>query len=244
MDKLEKQIQQLKKTNMKKEKPAKKKRMIGIVLLLLVGVIIGICVLNVNKSKIFGNTISKSNEGLRDTILNMESYEAKMEVEVETNKNTNKYCLYQKYASPNAYFQEVLEPENIKNVKMTFDGTNLKIENSTLGLHTIFEQYHYIAENHLFLTTFIEDYKKDQNAKIDEKSEELMLETRSGNENNKYMVYKKLYIDKKTGKPVRMDIQDGNKKTLVHILYNEITINSTRRENVLAFSYMTTQDNI
>ena len=52
---------------------------------------------------------------------------------------------------------------------------------------------------------------------------------------NKYNTYKKLYLDKKTAKPIKMEIEDINKKMLVYILYNEIKINSINKEEVLAF---------
>ena len=84
------------------------------------------------------------------------------------------------------------------------------------------------------LYNFIEDYKKDQDAKCIEEREQVILETKT-QDNNKYNVYKKLYIDAKTGKPTKMEIEEMNKKMLVYILYNEIKINSINKEEVLAF---------
>ena len=46
---------------------------------------------------------------------------------------------------------------------------------------------------------------------------------------------KKLYIDRKTGKPIKMQIKNVSKNTTVYILYNEIEINSLKRDDVLAF---------
>ena len=51
---------------------------------------------------------------------------------------------------------------------------------------------------------------------------ELILEVK--NENNPYNVTKKLYIDRKSGKPTKMIVKDINQKTLVYILYTEIEI--------------------
>ena len=45
---------------------------------------------------------------------------------------------------------------------------------------------------------------------------------------------KKLYIDKNTIKPTKLEISDRNEKTLVYILYNEIRMNSEAKEDVLA----------
>ena len=45
---------------------------------------------------------------------------------------------------------------------------------------------------------------------------------------------KKLYIDKNTAKPIKMEIEDINQKVLVYILYNEIKINSINKGEILA----------
>ena len=46
---------------------------------------------------------------------------------------------------------------------------------------------------------------------------------------------KKLVIDKQTGNIQKLIVQDKNQKNLVYILYNEIKINSLKKEEVLAF---------
>ena len=61
------------------------------------------------------------------------------------------------------------------------------------------------------------------------------METKVKN-SNKYIAYKKLYIDNKTYKPTKMLIQDVNKKTLVYISYKEIEIDSLSKEEVLAYA--------
>lgn len=70
------------------------------------------------------------------------------------------------------------------------------------------------------------------------------METKTGDSSNKYNNCKKLYIDKKTLKPIKMEIEDINKKVLVYILYNEIKINSTDKEEVLAFKLKIEEENI
>ena len=49
------------------------------------------------KTKNNGNNISKFNGNIKDYILNISSYEAEIEVIVESNKTTNKYILKQLY---------------------------------------------------------------------------------------------------------------------------------------------------
>lgn len=147
-----------------------------------------------------GNTIiNKSEEEIIESILNINSYNAKLEIEVETNKNRNKYVVKQSLEKGNISKQEVLEPQNIAGVITQFDGTNLKIINNNLNLSTTFENYSYIVENKLWLNSFIEDYKKSNNSKVTTKENEIILEIKNEDE-NKYNIYRKLYIDKKTRK--------------------------------------------
>lgn len=91
---------------------------------------------------------------------------------------------------------------------------------------------------------FIEEYKKDTNAKCKEEQDTIILEARVEDSKNKYNVYKKLYIDKKTIKPIKMEIEEVNKKMLVYILYNEIKINSINKEEVLAFKLNIIEEDI
>lgn len=147
-----------------------------------------------------GNTIiNKSEEEIIEYVLNINSYKAKLEIEVETNKNKNKYVIKQSLEKGNISKQEVLEPSNIAGVITEFDGTNLKIINNNLNLSTTFENYSYIVENKLWLNSFIEDYKKSNNSSATTKEDEIVLELKN-EDGNKYNVYRKLYIDKKTRK--------------------------------------------
>ena len=52
---------------------------------------------------------------------------------------------------------------------------------------------------------------------------------------NPYVSNKKLVIDKQAGTIQKLIVQDKNQKNLVYILYNEININSLKKEEVLAF---------
>lgn len=182
------------------------------------------------KNSKLGNNISKSDD---NNILNISSYEAIVEVEVYSNRNTNKYVLKQKYYAPNIFKQEVIEPENIKGLTTTFDGTNLTIENKSLNLQTFYENYNCMQGNSLSLISFVEQYKKNKAAETTETDEEIAIKI-TLDENNKYEKYKKMYINKRTKLPTKMEILDINQNTTVYILYREIKINKTSKEEVLA----------
>ena len=162
------------------------------------------------------NVHTNSSQEIVDNILNISSYEAIVEVKIEGNKNQNSYKIKQKYIAPDSNEQEILEPENIAGVKIIRQGEKLILENTALNLKSIIENYNYISSNKLDLNSFIEEYKQDEKAKCIEK-EEIILETNNTDK-------KTLYIDKKTGKPTQMVIEDNSKKNTVYILYNEVKI--------------------
>lgn len=211
-----------------------KKKYWLILLVIVIIIVIASIIFSKNMAKIFKNGHTKTSQEIVDYILNISSYNLNVTVEVISNKNTNKYILNQQYVSPNICRQEVIEPSNIAGIKITNDGTNLKLENSSLNLNTIFENYTYLGDNCLDLICFIENYKENSESEFIEEENQIIMKTKSGNE-NKYTKNKVLYIDKQTCKPTKMEIKDNNEKTTVYILYNEVEINSTNKEDVVAF---------
>ena len=89
------------------------------------------------KNKKNGNNMNS--QEIVDNIKNITSYTAKVKVQVNSNKNTNKYVLLQKYNTQEGSMQEVIEPENISGVKIIKRDNNLSIENCELDLKTILE---------------------------------------------------------------------------------------------------------
>lgn len=212
--------------------------------LIITAVIIAIAILtmiiyffskNVNKNLKTGNNLSnKTNQEIEEYILNISSYEAEIQVEVESNKNNTKYKLKQSYVSPNVAKQIVIEPENICGLETIYDGNKLTINNTKLNLSTVYQDYQYITQNFLWLNSFIDDYKNSRNRKIYEENNMVIMEV-TLDTNNPYLFKKQLFIDKTNGKINKMIVQDKNQKKLVYILYNEIKINSLKREEVIAF---------
>lgn len=200
----------------------KNKKAIFILLFIFIIIIITIFLIMHYKNNRNGNTtINKSEEEIINSILEMKSYSANLDITIETNKNKTQYKVKQSLENGKAN-QEVIEPQNIAGVITEYDGTNLKIKNNKLDLETTFQNYQYIVENRLWIDSFIEDFKILESKKVSSNQNEIILEVKR--EDTPYNIYKKLYIDKKTGKPIKMIVQDINQKTLVYILYTEITI--------------------
>lgn len=180
---------------------------------------------------IFKNMIKKSKNGnnmnsqeIVDYILNIKTYKANVSIQVNSNKNKNKYILKQEFNQENESIQEVIEPENISGVKIIKKDGNLKIENSTLNLSTIFENYQGIGENYLDLNIFINDYKKYEKSNFEENDKEIIMKTKSNNK-NKYTENKILYINKENKLPTKLIIEDNNQNMTINIQYNNIELN-------------------
>ena len=165
-----------------------------------------------------GNNISS--QEMIENILNISAYESIIEVEVNSNKNTNKYVIKQTYRAPDISEQELLEPQNIQGIKIKKTKNEIKIENTNLNISKIYNDYPYMTDNCMDLNIFIESYKQSEKQEYIEKDNEIILETQ--NTENPYTQYRILYISKQTGKPTKMEIKDNSKKTLIYILYKEV----------------------
>lgn len=197
------------------------KKRIGILLgiMILIGIVvylIGFSNKTTKNLKIGNNT---SSQEIVDYILNISSYETIIEVKVESNKNQNCYKIKQQYKKDSGSEQEVLEPSNIAGIKISKKGNQLKIENTNLKLSSIFENYEYVSDNILDLSCFIENYKADEKADWKEENNQIVMKTKNKQEE------KKLWVDRNTGNPVKLEIKWENQKGSVYILYNEVNIN-------------------
>lgn len=205
---------------------------ISILVLAIVSILIFILLKTNYKNKNFGNNMSNKNlEEIEKYILDISSYTAKMDVTVESNKNTNKYVMEQRYEKGKKSKQKILEPANIEGLEIIYEDNKLTINNARNKLKTMYENYPNLMENCLWLNAFIEDYKTEKNegkASIVEKNGKVIMATKTRNENNRYIYSKELHIDKVAGKIEKLVVQDINKKNLIYILYNEITVNGVK----------------
>ena len=177
---------------------------------------------NVIKKQKNGNNMNS--QEIVDNILNLKSYKSKISVQVNSNKNQNKYILTQEYNTENGCIQEIIEPENIAGVKIIKKDNNLKIENSQLDLKKIYENYLGLEDNSLDLICFINEYKDNPKSEFEEKNGEIIMKTKA-NKNNLYLKNKTLYINKEKIRPTKLIIQDNNQNSTIIIEYNEIELN-------------------
>ena len=202
-----------------------------IIWIFFICIIICITILVIIFSKFFQKNTAKNmkignntnSQEIVNNILNISRYEVTIEVEIYSNKNSNKYKIKQNYIDENNNYQEVLEPSNIAGVKIVKQENKLSIENTNLNLVKVFENYQMITDNVLDLSVFIKEYKNDKNAMYEEAEDYIIMNTTSNNSNT-YVKNKKLYISKKTGKPEKMEITGTNKIEKINIIYNEVNI--------------------
>ena len=205
----------------------KSKQKIIIITIIAIAIVIFVSIffkINYKKINTGNNILNKTLDEVQEYICNINSYEATMEVTINSNKNTNKYKIKQTH-DESEDTQEILEPENVKGIKFIYKDNTLQIINTNLNLTKIYNNYHYIESNNLWLNDFLEEYKQadNENKEATENDEEVVLKLEVQNEDSN-IKYKELYLDKKTGNPTKLLIQDNNKNTVIYILYSEITI--------------------
>ena len=205
----------------------KSKQKIIIITIIAIDIVIFVSIffkINYKKINTGNNILNKTLDEVQEYICNINSYEATMEVTINSNKNTNKYKIKQTH-DENEDIQEILEPENVKGIKFIYKDNTLQIINTNLNLTKIYNNYPYIESNNLWLNDFLEEYKQadNENKEATENDEEVVLKLEVQNEDSN-IKYKELYLDKKTGNPTKLIIQDNNKNTVIYILYSEITI--------------------
>lgn len=195
------------------------------IIIILILIVVSLIITKIFTNKPYKNIQNGNNKNIQEIeeyILNIKSYRAKLNVQVKSNKNENNYIITQEVRE-NYEKQEVLEPNEIAGLQMTYSDGNLEIKNTKFNLSKIYTNYPKISENSLFLTEFIEIYRKSSNKEIKEVDGKIIMNVK--NEKNNYNMAQKLYINRGNLKPEKLEIIDANNNAKVYILYNEIEIN-------------------
>ena len=198
------------------------KKIFCILIIILIIIIGTFSYKNMIKKTKSGNNMNS--QEIVDYILNINSYKTNVTVQVNSNKNRNKYILNQEYNTESGNIQEVIEPSNIAGVRIIKKDENLVVENTNLKISKIFENYKSLQESSLDLSSFIEDYKKYDKSSFEENEVEIIMKTKSSNQ-NKYTENKILYINKENKVPTKLIIEDNNQNTTINIQYNMIELN-------------------
>ncbi len=169
------------------------------------------------------NTFKKSNEEIIENILNENlSYKSEAQVTIYSNKNENTYIINQEETKEYSKL-EVVSKGDISGLILEYKENKMILKNTELNLEKIFDNYKELSGNYLFLKTFVKEYLESENCQILEDEENIIIKI-SLLEFNKYIKYKELYIDKKTGLPNKLIIKNSDKQIKGCIIYNNIEI--------------------
>ena len=150
------------------------------------------------------------------------SYEANIKVTVYSNKNKNEYDL-RIIENQEENLIEAIGENSISGLRMEKKNGDLIIRNTKLKLDKIYENYREVMDSSLFLSTFGKEYQETNQRKEEEKDDNIMIRITLKN-GNRYIKYKELYLNKKTGMPEILMIKDSNKRPKIIIEYTSIKV--------------------
>lgn len=175
------------------------------------------------KNKINGNNINiESKEDIIAYVKNINQYKANIQVTVYSNKNENNYEIYQEVTKEKS-IQIVDKPKNIEKLTIEQAGNTVTIKNTKLNLEKIYKNYIEYFSNLLFLDSFSKELEVEK-TDIDIKENSIILKLEH-KQDSTYRKYSELEFDKKTMKPIKLEVKDKNQKTIICILYTDIEIN-------------------
>ena len=167
-----------------------------------------------------GNNKDIIQDKIADKILEkLNNYEAKISVNVISNKNENFYEMNQ-YVSNNYMKMIINYPENIKGIIIEIKDNTLRILNTLLNMEKVYENYGIITNNSLFLNTLIKDAKENDYT-FEETNDEIVLKIEVKTSKNTYVRYKELHMDKNYN-PKYLIIKDTSKIVRIRIVYTDI----------------------
>jgi hypothetical protein len=169
------------------------------------------------------NIIKSSEEDIVDSILNDTlNYKAQIKVKIYSNKNENTYEMNEEENEEYSRL-EVIGESNISGLRIESNKNKVIIKNTNLKLEKIYEDFTPILNNCLFLSSFSEEYREALKIEQYEENENIVIKIKL-NKSTKYIKYKELYLDKKTGLPKKLIVKSSDKQIVACIEYINIEI--------------------
>lgn len=202
-----------------------KKNKVKLIIVLFIAIVVILILIsflnkNYNNSKKNGNNISIKE--IEKTILNINSYKTELDVTIKSNKNENKYKLYQEVKNGRE-MQKVIDPDYLKGTEIIYENGKLQIENTKINVSKFYENYPNIANNVLFLSDFMRKFNKSDNKEIKEKENQIIFKLKNGAIYNQEQI---LTIEKGNQNDdnlkITMKILDSNNNTRIYIIYSKI----------------------
>lgn len=162
-------------------------------------------------------------EDLKDQISKVSSYTCIAKVEAIGNKENTTYIFKHTYKKPDYYKLEVKSPKNLKGKTIEYKNNKIIINNPNINDTVEFKNINNDAR-YLFIGDFINNYRKDENTKLELTENELKIEVKIPG-NNKYFNKQILYVNNKTKTPDKMEIVDNEENPRFIVTYEGFKYN-------------------
>lgn len=162
-------------------------------------------------------------EDFKDQISKVSSYTCIAKVEAIGNKENTTYIFKHTYKKPDYYKLEVKSPKNLKGKTIEYKNNKIIINNPNINDTVEFKNINNDAR-YLFIGDFINNYRKDENTKLELTENELKIEVKIPG-NNKYFNKQILYVNNKTKTPDKMEIVDNKENPRFIVTYEDFKYN-------------------
>ena len=162
-------------------------------------------------------------EDFKDQISKVSSYTGIAKVEAIGNKENTTYIFKHTYKKPDYYKLEVKSPKNLKGKTIEYKNNKIIINNPKINDTVEFKNINNDAR-YLFIGDFINNYRNDENTKLELTENELKIEVKIPG-NNKYFNKQILYVNNKTKTPDKMEIVDNEENPRFIVTYEGFKYN-------------------
>ena len=162
-------------------------------------------------------------EDFKDQISKVSSYTCIAKVEAIGNKENTTYIFKHTYKKPDYYKLEVKSPKNLKGKTIEYKNNKIIINNPKINDTVEFKNINNDAR-YLFIGDFINNYRNDENTKLELTENELKIEVKIP-DNNKYFNKQILYVNNNTKTPDKMEIVDNEENPRFIVTYEGFKYN-------------------
>lgn len=162
-------------------------------------------------------------EDFKDQISKVSSYTCIAKVEAIGNKENTTYIFKHTYKKPDYYKLEVKSPKNLKGKTIEYKNNKIIINNPNINDTVEFKNINNDSR-YLFIGDFINNYRNDENTKLELTENELKIEVKIPG-NNKYFNKQILYVNNKTKTPDKMEIVDNEENPRFIVTYEGFKYN-------------------
>lgn len=162
-------------------------------------------------------------EDFKDQISKVSSYTCIAKVEAIGNKENTTYIFKHTYKKPDYYKLEVKSPKNLKGKTIEYKNNKIIINNPNINDTVEFKNINNDAR-YLFIGDFINNYRNDENTKLELTENELKIEVKIPG-NNKYFNKQILYVNNNTKTPDKMEIVDNKENPRFIVTYEDFKYN-------------------